>query len=71
MFKKQLQDLSLSAITNGGKDTNPDQTAKTETAVISELIKPSIFDTEEMKRIKGLMIEVQEYIGEIDFMRKN
>ena len=50
MFKQQLQTLSLAA-SNGQAGSSTDQP-------ISELVKPSIFDTDEMKRIKGLMIEV-------------
>ena len=29
---------------------------------IEEMVKPSIFDTEEIKRVKSIMQEVQEYI---------
>ena len=50
MFKKQLQTLGMAA-SNGQAGTSAEQP-------ISELVKPSIFDTDEMKRIKGLMIEV-------------
>ena len=50
MFKQQLQTLSLAA-SNGQAGTTIEQP-------ISELVKPSIFDTDEMKRIKGLMIDV-------------
>mmetsp|Transcript_25753 Transcript_25753/g.34414 ORF Transcript_25753/g.34414 Transcript_25753/m.34414 type:complete len:173 (+) Transcript_25753:1012-1530(+) len=64
MFKKQLQTLSLAA-------SKGQAGAAEEEKPISELVKPSIFDTEEMKRVKGLMIEVQEYINEIDYVKKN
>ena len=43
----------------------------TEQVVVSleEMAKPSIFDTDEMKGIKGIMVEVQEYINEIEYTK--
>lgn len=35
------------------------------------MVKPSIFDTEEIKKVKCIMIEVQEYISEIEYTREN
>ena len=44
--------------------------AKAASEVI-EMVKPSIFDTEEIKKVKSIMIEVQEYISEIEYTRAN
>ena len=44
--------------------------AKAASEVI-EMVKPSIFDTEEIKKVKSIMIEVQEYISEIEYTREN
>lgn len=38
---------------------------------LEEIVKPSIFDTDASKRIKGMMIEVQEYINEIEYTKAN
>jgi len=68
LLKSQLQTLSLAATANGqaiGTETTASEQS------LAELVKPSIFDTEEMKRVKGLMLEVQEYMEEIEFLRKN
>lgn len=35
------------------------------------MVKPSIFDTDASKGIKGMMIEVQEYIFEIEYTKAN
>ena len=35
------------------------------------MVKPSIFDNDASKRIKGMMIEVQEYINEIEYTKDN
>lgn len=43
----------------------------TEEISIEEMVKPSIFDTDASKGIKGMMIEVQEYIFEIEYTKAN
>ena len=61
MLKTQLQALTMTA------------SGSTEQVVVSleEMAKPSIFDTDEMKGIKGIMVEVQEYINEIEYTKQN
>lgn len=63
LLKVQLRNLTMTA-SEGQADGAADK-------AVSELIKPSIFDTEETKRVKGIMTEVQEYIDEIEFTRQN
>jgi hypothetical protein len=38
---------------------------------VSELIKPSIFDDENVKATKEQLAEMSHYLDEIDFMEKN
>ena len=38
---------------------------------LSELIKPSIFDTEESKITKEFIVDLQNYITELDFIKAN
>ena len=38
---------------------------------VSELIKPSIFDTEESKITKEFIVDLQNYITELDFIKAN
>ena len=66
LLKAQLKVLTLNA-TQGVSET--DQSG--EDKPVSELIKPSIFDTEEIKKVKAIMTEVQEYIAEIKFNKDN
>ena len=63
MFKSQLQALTLTA-SNGASTT-------TSALSLTEMVKPSIFDTDEMKKVKSFMIEIQEYIQEIEYTKAN
>ena len=62
MFKEQLKAILGSAAAEAvSKDDIP----------LEELVKPSIFDNDASKRIKGMMVEVQEYIFEIEYTKAN
>ena len=54
MLKVQIKTLTMTASGGAVSDTAEKS--------IEELVKPSIFDTEEIKRVKSIMQEVQEYI---------
>ena len=73
MLKDQLKSLKMVATKSTGAD-DADKEADAQTAAdesVQEMVKPSIFDTEEMKRVKGIMTEVQEYIAEIEYTKAN
>ena len=64
LFKTQL----MAILTLASADT----AQKTDSEIsLEEIVKPSIFDTDASKRIKGMMIEVQEYINEIEYTKVN
>ena len=62
MFKEQLKAILTSA---GAEAASKDDVS------LEELVKPSIFDNDTSKRIKGMMVEVQEYIFEIEYTKAN
>ena len=64
MLKVQIKTLTMTA--SGGAASGAANAGSVE-----EMIKPSIFDTEEIKRVKGIMLEVQEYIQEIEYNKAN
>ena len=62
LLKGQLKALTMTASQGAASDVDKP---------VSELIKPSIFDTEEIKKVKAIMVEVQMYIEEIQFNKEN
>ena len=62
MLRTKLKSLSMVA-SNGSASAMPDS--------VEEMVKPSIFDTDEIKATKGIMLEVQEYIAEIQYTSAN
>ena len=62
MLRTKLKSLSMVA-SNGSAQSMPDS--------VEEMVKPSIFDTDEIKATKGIMLEVQEYIAEIQYTSAN
>ena len=63
MLKVQIKTLTMTASGGAVSDTVEKS--------IEELVKPSIFDTEEIKRVKSIMQEVQQYIEEIEYNKAN
>ena len=51
--------------------SNGESSGLTADQSLVELVKPSIFDTDIIKQKKGIMIEIQEYIAEISYMKQN
>ena len=62
--------MRLQALSMAASQGHAQAAAATEVS-ITELVKPSIFDTDEMKNVKSMMMEVQEYIAEIEYMAAN
>ena len=56
-------------IAEASKSTEPKATDAS--VPVSELIKESIFDTDEIKQVKGFMVQVQEYIEDILYYEKH
>lgn len=57
LLRLQLITMTMTATTNGQASDGTTAATPAEQP-LSEMVKPSIFDTEEMKRTKGIMIEV-------------
>ena len=66
MLKTKLKSLTMVAQTSAGATITTDLPDS-----IEEMVKPSIFDTDEIKRTKSIMIEVQEYNAEIQYTSAN
>ena len=60
MLRKKIATLYSAA----GKEVTDDMK-------MEELVKPSIFDTDEIKETKVFIVEIQEYIDEIAFLEAN
>ena len=60
MLRKKITTLYSAA----GKEVTDDMK-------MEELVKPSIFDTDEIKETKVFIVEIQEYIDEIAFLEAN